>query len=198
MTRRQKNTLMLFTAGWLILLITLFTAGTIFTLSLIDKERQLESVLARKEALLNHYRVLAMEPNRKKLENEIERLRAEFNSIAVSSEESFNIPFEVRDLTLKGDVRELSVKSVKSKSSKKSDKEVELNFVNVTFNSNFNDFAGTISRYEQSKPLLLTDKFTIKRANNDISNNSVLLNTAFFTVNRKDNSYALKGSKFPR
>jgi Tfp pilus assembly protein PilO len=142
----------------------LFVLAFVF---LVSPQRKITADLARelaeKNKLCESALEAAREENKKKLLDEVQELKSRLGDYVVEFEESANLTFDISRIAGDKQVSSFTVKTPdQSRNSDQSDsKNLQENRVEVSFNSDYGQFASFLNALERHRPVVFVDKFKL-------------------------------------
>jgi hypothetical protein len=184
--RKYLKTMGLVWAGSSLLIVAAF----VFLLMPQQKEKQrLIRESAEKQRIYDIALDASREETRKKLVSELESLKSKLNDYAVDYEDSVNMTLDISRIAADKQVTSFTVKTGdQMKSTSKQDmKNLRENRIDVSFNSDFRQFAYLLNILERHRPVVFVDNFKVARSTNDTyGSNRVNMGLSIFVRNRPE------------
>lgn len=143
---------------------------------------QIDSKLAERKQRHDSIVQAGQEENRKRMRDEIERLRSKLKEFVIDSTDSAELTFDISQIASEKKVSAFSIKGKGTTSMAQigdckyiSEGRTEISFVGW-----FNQFATFLNALERHKPVIFVDNFTISRARQDETGYQVTMNVAMF------------------
>jgi hypothetical protein len=174
---------------WGISLVLFATAYYFLVTPQLKVKAELLKEATEKNTQLNMALNASLEENKKKLAAEVESLRTRLSSYVTEYEDSPNLTFAVSRIA--GD-KQVSVFTVKTPEiDKKQDdltaKNLQENKMEISFASDFMQFANFINTLERHQPVIFVDRFKVQRDSQGGVPNKVDMSLSFF-VRKKETS----------
>ncbi|MGA2094420.1 MAG: GspMb/PilO family protein [Sedimentisphaerales bacterium] len=148
-----------------------------------EKDR-LAKEAADKQKLYNGAVEAAKEDTKKKLAAELESLKSKLNDYAIDSEDSANMTLDISRVATAGQVASFTIKNCEQQQSGQSDsKYLQENRIQISFSSDFRQFATLLNMLERHRPVIFVDNFRITRASD---NNKVDMDLSIFVRKRPE------------
>lgn len=130
----------------------------------------------------------AKEENKKKLADEVQTLKNRLSQFVVEAQESANLTFDVSRIAGAKQVSSFTVKTPEQlKSSDQGDsKNLQENRIEVSFSSDFRQFAAFLNDLERHQPVVFVDRFKLTRANNNETLHKIDMALSFFVKKRPE------------
>ena len=137
-----------------------------------NSKKLVETKLAEKKQVYDSAIRAAKEETKIRLNEQIESLRSRLQDFVADFEDSVNLTFDLSQIAEEKKVASFGskVKSNRGIAKKKdSNKYIQENQINISFNGNFNQFATFLNALERHRPVIFVDKFTLTRSARDES-----------------------------
>jgi Tfp pilus assembly protein PilO len=107
----------------------------------------------------------AREENKKKLSDELEILKTKFMDYAVEAEDFANLSFDISRIAADKQISDVSVKTPEQAKTKEQldSKNLQENRVDISFQSNYVQFASFLNALERHRPIVFIDMFKLSR-----------------------------------
>lgn len=156
----------------------------VYFLILGPKQRlksRLGSELAEKRHLYNSALEAAQSDTKVKLAKQIQQLQDRLHGFVIDSEDSANLSFDISKIANEKNVRSFSILSRDTNAGLESKCQyISESYVDVSFNSNFSQFAAFLNSLERHKPVVFVDKFSVIRSDNDPAGHQMRMSLSFF------------------
>ena len=149
-----------------------------------DIIRQLEE----KQTLYESALQAANKETQKKMKQQINELRDQLDLFVVDSEELANLVFDITQLAKEGKVSSFSIKSgdTKSGSNILTCENLVGSKIDVSFSSDFNQFATLLNALERNNPIVFVDKFSIGQSSREDNVPQVDMDVSVFVKKQQD------------
>ena len=186
--RAYKKYLVTMALVWAASLVLFVIAFFLFIAPQRKIAAQLNGELTEKQKLYESAVYAANEENKKKLAQEVEAARTQLNRFVVESQESANLTFDISRIAGDKHVSSFAVKtSEQVKSSDQSDsKNLQENRIEVSFASDFRQFAAFLNALERHQPVVFIDRFKLSRGDQGDTNNKVDMELSFLLKKRPE------------
>jgi len=128
----------------------------------------------------------ANEENKKRLAEEVETLKNKLGDYTADYEESANLTFAISRIAAEKQVSSFAVKTsdqVKSSDQLKS-KNIQENLIEITFESDFRQFATFLNTLERHRPVVFIDRFKLSRGRQSETEHKVDMDLSIFVRKR--------------
>jgi hypothetical protein len=131
-----------------------------------SSKKLIESKLSDKKQRHESIMKVAQEENRTRTEEEIERLRSKVKDFVIDFEDSANLTFDISQIAGEKRVTDFSIKSKETGAMTPipNCKYLCEGRVEISFTSQFNQFAVFLNALERYRPVVFVDGFTISRS----------------------------------
>jgi Tfp pilus assembly protein PilO len=149
-----------------------------------EKER-LAKEAAGKQNIYNGAVEAAKEDTKKKLAAELESLKSKLNDYAIDSEDSANMTLDISRVATAGQVSSFTVRAGEQRpqSGQTDSKYLQENRIQISFSSDFRQFATLLNTLERHRPVIFVDNFRITRSSD---NNKVDMDLSIFVRKRPE------------
>jgi Tfp pilus assembly protein PilO len=151
-------------------------------------KKRVESRLA--DIIQRHNSALTanQEDTKKSKNEEIEKLRETMRNFAYDFEDSANLTFDISQIANEKKVNSFSIRMQEdSRGAQKEDlKYIQENRIDISFTSDFNQFATFLNALERHRPVVFVDNFKITRSAVDDSNHRTNMKLAVFLRKPQD------------
>ena len=183
-----KKYLLTLAAVWGAAIVLFVLAFYLFISPQLRVSAQLAADCNEKQKLYESAIEAAKEENQKKLADEVKTLKNRLSQFVVESQDSANLTFDISRLAGAKQVASFTVKnSEQSMGPDQSDsKNLQENHIEVSFASDFRQFASFLNELERHQPVVFVDRFKLTRANQGDSNHKVEMDLSFFVKKRPE------------
>ena len=124
----------------------------------------------------------AKEENRKKLVEEVKALKSSVNDYVADSEDSSNLTFDIGRIASDKHVGSFTIKANDrlGGSGKLESKNLEEKYIDISFESNYKQFATFLNAIERHRPVIFVDRFKVSRPAQSGNPNKVDMGLAIF------------------
>jgi Tfp pilus assembly protein PilO len=133
----------------------------------LQVKAQLVKEVVEKQQEYNAAVNAAQEDNKKKLADEVDGLKSKLGDYAVEFEESANLTFDISRIAADKQVGSFTVKTTEQSKDADRDKSapkyLQENRIDISFASNFGQFASFLNALERHRPVIFVDKFKVSR-----------------------------------
>jgi hypothetical protein len=175
-----------------------FLVAYLFVLGPQKKEkRRIRQQLEEKKQLVESALTASKNETKAGLNEQIERLRTRMQDFVVDFEDSANLTFEISQIASQKQVDSFSIKGKENPLStgKKESRYINENHIVISFIGGFSQFATFLNALERHRPVLLVDKFSISRSQQDELAFRVNLNVAALVRKQQDKKTTDKRSQ---
>ncbi|MFH1371061.1 MAG: GspMb/PilO family protein [Planctomycetota bacterium] len=126
------------------------------------------------------------EENRKKLTDEVASLKSMANDYVADFESSANLTFDIGRIASEKQVGSFAVKAANriGGSNKLDSKNVEEKYIDISFESNYRQFATFLNAIERHRPVIFIDRFKVSRSAQSGSQHKVDMGLTIFVRKR--------------
>lgn len=143
---------------------------------------KIKNTLSAQKQKYDSFLSIAQPKNKKKLIDQMEKLRAELKTFVIDSDQSANLTFKISNIANEGKVKSFNFNNSKSQ------KEFEIpdcnqiteNYIEIGFLSTFNQFARILNTLERNQPVIFIDEFVITRSEKEDTGHSLNMSLAVF------------------
>jgi len=166
MMKKNKKYLITVAMVWAGCFILFLAAYIVLLVPQQKSKKRIESQLT--EIMQRHNSALTanQEDTKKRKNEEIEKLRETMRNFAYESEDSANLTFDISQIANEKKVNSFSIKMQEdSRGGQGGDlKYIQENHINISFTSDFNQFATFLNALERHQPVVFVDNFKITRS----------------------------------
>jgi hypothetical protein len=121
--------------------------------------------VAKNKQKLDQAVAASREENKKKLADELEILKSKFMDYAVEAEDFANLSFDISRIAADKQISDVSVKTPDQAKTKEQldSKNLQENRVDISFQSNYVQFASFLNALERHRPTVFVDMFKLSR-----------------------------------
>jgi hypothetical protein len=169
--------------------VLLFTVVFVFVLMPQHREKQrLNKESVEKQRIYDVALDVSREDTRGKIIAELELLKSRLNDYAVDYEDSVNMTLDISRVAADKQVTSFTVKAGNQmKDTGKNDmKNLSENRIDISFNSDFRQFAYLLNTLERHRPVVFVDKFKVGRGNDTFGSNKVDMGLSIFVRKRPE------------
>jgi type II secretory pathway component PulM len=129
----------------------------------------------------------SLEDNKKKLAAEVESLKTRLGNYVSEYEDSPNLTFAVSRIAGDKQVSAFTVKTPESgrQQDQLTVKNLQENKMEISFTSDFLQFANFINTLERNQPVVFVDRFRVQRDSQGGAANKVDMSLSFFVINKQ-------------
>jgi Tfp pilus assembly protein PilO len=151
-------------------------------------KKKLEKELEEKRQLFEFAQNAAHEDTRKRLLEQIEKLRNNLDVFTIDFEDSANLTFDISQIAREKNVASLNVENRNKLNSleEPDSKNITENHINISFVTGFNQFAAFLNALERHQPVLFVNEFKLVRSNKNISTYNVTMDVAALIKRQQD------------
>jgi Tfp pilus assembly protein PilO len=130
----------------------------------------------------------AKEENKKKLADELELMKSRLGDYAVEFEEFANLTFDISRIAADIQISAVSVKTPDQAKTTEQivSKNLQENRIEISFESNFRQFATFLNALERHRPIVFIDKFKLSRGEGTSVGGKVDMDLAVFVKKRSE------------
>ena len=183
--RKHFTTVGLIWAGCLIL----FAFAYIIVLAPQRKsKKQVQNQLAESQRMYDSAINATKEETKIRLKEEIENVQAKLKDFVIELEESANLTFDISQIANEKKVDSFSIKDQENhRGSAGAELEhLRENYINISFEGGFNQFAAFLNALERHRPVVFVDNFRITRSRQEDKGNKVDMKLAVLVRKRQD------------
>jgi len=169
--------------------VVLFVVAFIFVISPQLKEvDRLATESAKGQQQYEQAVYAAKEENKKKLADELEMMKSRFGDYAIEFENFANLTLDISRIATD---RQIGAVSVRTPDQTKSPDQIESknlqeNRIEISFESNFKQFATFLNALERHRPIVFIDKFKLSRGERSGVGNKIDMDLAVFVKKRSE------------
>jgi hypothetical protein len=130
----------------------------------------------------------ALEDNKKKLTGETEELKTRLSDYVCESEESANLTFSISSIAADKQVSEFTVKTFEQSRVQNSlvSNNLQENRIEISFASNFLQFASFLNTLERHQPVIFVDRFKVLRGDRSGTPDKADMTLSYFARKKLD------------
>lgn len=149
-------------------------------------KKQIEKQLADTKQTYNSVLKAAQEETKVQLNEQIAQLRNRFKDYAIDFEDSANLTFDISQIANEKKVSSFSIKTKEKLAELTNCDYISENHMNISFTSDFKQFATFLNTLERYRPVVFIDKFEIIRSKQGNSGHEVNMSLAVFVKKQQD------------
>ena len=173
---------------WLACFVLFFSIHMLVLTPQKDSKKQFQKQLDEKKQLYNSALNATQEGTKRKLNEQIERLRDGLGDFVIDFEDSANLTFDISRIANEQGVASFNIKTKDdSRNSGIPDcKYIHENHIDVSFTAGFNRFAALLNALERHRPVIFVDRFEITSAKQNDSGHKMRMGLAVFVRKKQD------------
>jgi len=146
----------------------------------------LEKESAEKRQMYREAMEAADEESRKKLVDEVERLKNELSGYIAEFEDSANLTFDIGRIAAEKQVSSFTIKTTDriNNVDQLESKNLQENRIDIAFESDFRQFATFLNALERHQPVIFVDSFKMSRAGSNKTLHKVDMDLSIFVRKR--------------
>jgi hypothetical protein len=150
---------------WAVSLVLVVLAYFFTIIPQLKVKAQLGKELAEKQQLYDAAVNAAKEENKKELADEIDVLKSKLSDYAVEYEDSANLIFDISRIAADKQLNAFTIKATDQsrEQAQLTAKNLQENSIDISFASNFREFATFLNALERHRPVVFIDRFKVLR-----------------------------------
>jgi Tfp pilus assembly protein PilO len=186
--RAYKKYLLTMALVWAACLVLFVLAYFFIIAPRLKVKAELAKESAQKRQLYESAIDAANEESKRKLADEVERVKNKLGDYITEFEESANLTFDIGRIAAEKQVGAFTVKTTDQ--AKNTDqlktKSIQENLIQIAFESDFRQFATFLNTIERHRPVIFVDRFKVSRGGQNEATNTVDMDLSFFVRKRTE------------